>query len=230
MFSINALTWTLFVFILLNCPLATFANHHYLQRMREHHKERLNEPQSVDRDPTSLCHSSSCYRYYNEQTAPYLIKQWPDFGIDTVEMYAGSVPTDESDPDHTLYFIYQPATDAPVDDEITIWLNGGPGCSSLFGFFAENGPIAWQPGTDKPNPSNHKKNRLAWSRMTNMLWVDQPVGTGFIQGKVKARNYFDIAEEFVGFFMNWEKLFGIKSYEIYVAVRHVVNNRQSHLY
>ena len=34
-------------------------------------------------------------------------------------------------------------------------------------------------GTAKP-----KKNKFAWSEMTNMLWVEQPVGTGFAQGKV----------------------------------------------
>lgn len=51
-----------------------------------------------------------------------------------------------------------------------------------------------------------------------MLWVEQPVGTGFTRGKVKAKNEFDVADEFNSFFKNWEKLFGIKNFKIYITV------------
>ena len=78
------------------------------------------------------------YRYYCENTKPYFIESWPLVNFDTGEFYSGSVPIDESDPSRTLFFIFKPATDAPSND-LTIWLNGGPGCSSLVGFFQENG-------------------------------------------------------------------------------------------
>ena len=51
-----------------------------------------------------------------------------------------------------------------------------------------------------------------------MIWVEQPVGIGFSQGKVTARNEYDIAKDFVGFFKNWQKLFGIKNFKIYMTV------------
>ena len=54
--------------------------------------------------------------------------------------------------------------------------------------------------------------------MTNMLWVDQPVGTGYSYGRKTAHNEKGVAEDFVGFFKNWEKLFGIENYKIYVTV------------
>lgn len=52
-------------------------------------------------------------------------------------------------------------------DEVTIWLNGGPGCSSLEGFFQENGRFLWHPGTLAP-----VENPYSWVNLTNMLWYD----------------------------------------------------------
>jgi len=54
-----------------------------------------------------------------------------------------------------------------------IWLNGGPGCSSLDGALLELGPYRANPnGTLYPNPG-------AWNQKMNVLFLDQPVGTGF---------------------------------------------------
>lgn len=76
------------------------------------------------RKPLTSCTSTSCFRYYNNETAPYLITQWPDVPYDTGEFYAGSIAIPGRNA--SLYFVFQPAMDEPVD-EITIWLNGGPG-------------------------------------------------------------------------------------------------------
>ena len=81
------------------------------------------------------------------------------------------------------------------------------------GFLQEKGPIAWLPGTSRPVDNN-----LAWSRLTNVLWVEYPVGVGFSKGEITAVNEVDIAKDFVGFFKNWEILFGIKDYKIYITV------------
>ena len=93
-----------------------------------------------------------------------------------------------------------------------IWLNGGPGCSSLEGFLQENGPYVWQSGTYQPVP-----NPYAWTNLTNMLYVEQPVGTGFSIGKPTATTQEETAEDFVKFLKNFQKLFGIKNYKIYVT-------------
>ena len=50
-----------------------------------------------------------------------------------------------------------------------------------------------------------------------MLWVDQPVGTGFSQGQIRAKNEVDISKDFVGFFKNFQQLFRIENYKIYVT-------------
>jgi len=61
-----------------------------------------------------------------------------------------------------------PSSNPLAKKEITIWLNGGPGCSSLDGLFQENGPVLWQYGVLKPTPIP-----WSWTNLTNMVWVEQ---------------------------------------------------------
>lgn len=53
-----------------------------------------------------------------------------------------------------------------------LWLNGGPGCSSLLGLFSENGPY-WIRDNLTLERNDH-----SWNNNSNVLYVDQPVGTG----------------------------------------------------
>ncbi|KAE9398534.1 alpha/beta-hydrolase [Gymnopus androsaceus JB14] len=55
-----------------------------------------------------------------------------------------------------------------------IWLNGGPGSSSMAGMFFENGPM--RINGDYSMSSNTE---LAWNSVADYVWIDQPVGTGF---------------------------------------------------
>ena len=209
----KTMRWLLVAALFLVHPCIANLDRSGLSRFRNLLQTKKNLSDDEDKGDTSSCNSTSCYRYYSPKTAPFFIESWPGVDFETGEFYGGSIPINESDPSRTLFFIFKPATQTPVD-EVTIWLQGGPGCSSLLGFFSENGPISWQPGT-----GNQKaKNRYAWSEMTNMLWVDNGVGVGFSQGKVTARNEIDIAKDFLGFFKSWEKLFEIKHYKIYMTV------------
>ena len=79
-------------------------------------------------------------------------------------MYSGLMPIDMSNTSRALFFVFQPTVGNQVD-EVTIWLNGGPGCSSLEGFFQENGRFLWQPGVLAP-----LENPYTWVNLTNMLW------------------------------------------------------------
>lgn len=50
-----------------------------------------------------------------------------------------------------------------------------------------------------------------------MLWVEQPVTTGFSTGTANATSEEDIAADFVSWFKNWQNVFGIQNYKIYVT-------------
>lgn len=88
----------------------------------------------------------------------------PDFDFDLGELYSGLVPIDYNNVSRALFFMFQPTIGEPVD-EVTIWLNGGPGCSSLEGFLQENGRFTWIPGTYAPT-----ENPYSWVNLTDMLW------------------------------------------------------------
>ncbi|KAH9873230.1 hypothetical protein J1614_005628 [Plenodomus biglobosus] len=138
----------------------------------------------------------------------------PDINFDIGESYAGLLPiSDKANETSELYFWFFPSENEDAREEIVIWLNGGPGCSSLEGFLQENGPISWQYGTG-PLPV---KNPWSWSNLTNMVWVEQPVGTGFTQGNPTATSQEEIAEEFVGFFKNFVDTFGLNNRKIYIT-------------
>ena len=53
--------------------------------------------------------------------------------------------------------------------------------------------------------------------MTNATRVDQPVGTGFSIGEITAKTQEETALDFVHFFKNFEEIFGIKNFKIYVT-------------
>ncbi len=81
--------------------------------------------------------------------AEYVVESLPEVNFDVGEMYSGLMPISESNTSRALFFLFEPTIGKPVD-EVTIWLNGGPGCSSLEGFLQEMGRFLWQPGTYAP--------------------------------------------------------------------------------
>ncbi|KAF2138488.1 uncharacterized protein K452DRAFT_276917 [Aplosporella prunicola CBS 121167] len=137
----------------------------------------------------------------------------PEVDFDVGESYAGLLPiSDKANETSELYFWYFPSSNPEATDEITIWLNGGPGCSSLEGFLQENGPVLWQYGTYKPI-----QNPWTWVNLTNMVWVEQPVGTGFSQGDPTASSEEEVAEQFLGFFKNFVDTFALHGRKVYIT-------------
>lgn len=56
-----------------------------------------------------------------------------------------------------------------------------------------------------------------WVNLTNLVWVEQPVGTGFTQGAVEAKSEVDIANKFLRFFQNFVDLFDLQYRKIYTG-------------
>lgn len=118
--------------------------------------------------------------------------------------------------ENELFFWFFPSENPDASEEIVIWLNGGPGCSSMDGLFQENGPFLWQSGTYSPQP-----NPFGWTNLTNMVWIDQPIGTGlskWAKGAPALVTSEDIvASQFAGFWKNFIDTFDMQGYKIYIT-------------
>ncbi|CAG8983539.1 hypothetical protein HYALB_00004340 [Hymenoscyphus albidus] len=76
-----------------------------------------------------------------------------------------------------MWFWFFEARNKPKKAPLTLWINGGPGSSSMFGLFRENGPCLFV--GDSPVPT---RNPYSWNEYSNMLYVDQPISVGFSYG------------------------------------------------
>lgn len=70
----------------------------------------------------------------------------------------------------------------PASDPVVLWLNGGPGSSSLIGLLTENGQIMTNDDslTQKVNGVPQVfYNKFGWTTMANVLYLESPKGVGF---------------------------------------------------
>ncbi|CAL4099750.1 unnamed protein product, partial [Meganyctiphanes norvegica] len=100
--------------------------------------------------------------------------------------------TVNEDYNSNLFFWFFPARVNPENSPVLVWLQGGPGGSSLFGLFAEHGPF-------NVNEKGHLVPRdYSWTQNHNVLYIDNPVGTGFSfteADKGYAKNQSDVGRD-----------------------------------
>lgn len=88
------------------------------------------------------------------------------------QQFSGYVTVDSTKHKALFYYFVEAEID-PASKPLVLWLNGGPGCSSLgVGAFSENGPF-------RPKGQILVKNEHSWNREANMLYLETPVGVGF---------------------------------------------------
>ncbi|KAI4300908.1 hypothetical protein L6164_034235 [Bauhinia variegata] len=91
----------------------------------------------------------------------------------TFQQFAGYVTVDERKQRSLFYYFVEAETNA-ASKPIVLWLNGGPGCSSIgVGAFTENGPFTTAYG------KSIVKNNFSWNKEANILYLDSPAGVGF---------------------------------------------------
>lgn len=89
-----------------------------------------------------------------------------------VTAYSGFITTNKQRQSN-LFFLYMEASINPEHAPLMVYLQGGPGKSSLFGQFLESGPLAVDSGGRL-----HRRPHTV-QKMFNVVYVDQPAGAGF---------------------------------------------------
>ncbi|KAF7288075.1 hypothetical protein GWI33_000128 [Rhynchophorus ferrugineus] len=93
-------------------------------------------------------------------------------GFETVESYSGFFTVDENF-DSNLFFWFFPSENDFQNDPVLLWLQGGPGASSLYALFCENGPLIVL------NGDQLSLREYSWTKNHSVLYIDNPAGTGF---------------------------------------------------
>ncbi|PSR98016.1 Serine carboxypeptidase-like [Actinidia chinensis var. chinensis] len=95
----------------------------------------------------------------------------PSASIEELGHHAGYYKIEHSHSARMFYFFFESRNSK--NDPVVIWLTGGPGCSSELAMFYENGPFAIAKNLSLV------WNEYGWDKVSNLLYVDQPIGTGF---------------------------------------------------
>lgn len=105
--------------------------------------------------------------------------------------FAGYITVDENN-ERALFYYFVEAESDPNLKPLVLWLNGGPGCSSVgAGAFVEHGPF-------KPRGESLLWNEYSWNKEANMLYLESPAGVGFSYSSNKSF-YAYVNDEMTGF-------------------------------
>ncbi|KAL2331997.1 hypothetical protein Fmac_019578 [Flemingia macrophylla] len=95
----------------------------------------------------------------------------PGSSVEELGHHTGYYRLPRSKAARMFYFFFE--SRSSKDDPVVIWLTGGPGCSSELALFYENGPF------HLTNNLSLVWNDYGWDKASNIIFVDQPTGTGF---------------------------------------------------
>lgn len=129
--------------------------------------------------------------------------------------YAGMLPLNErhSSSSSKLFYWYVQPTNQNAQTPVVLWLNGGPGASSLYGFLLENGPY-------KVTEAGQLSKRVdTWSSFSHYLIIDQPAGVGLSYGKKRTTENESQSIEQLSFAVNafFKTYPSLKKHPFYLA-------------
>ncbi|XP_030518776.1 serine carboxypeptidase-like 40 [Rhodamnia argentea] len=131
--------------------------------------------------------------------------------------YGGYVTIDEL-PGRAFYYYFAEAGRNKESMPLLLWLNGGPGCSSLaYGAMQEHGPFRVH-----SDGKTLYRNKFAWNIAANMLFLESPAGVGFSYSNstsdYRKNGDSKTAADNLVFLLNWlERFPEYKNRDFYIA-------------
>ncbi|XP_061365899.1 serine carboxypeptidase-like 25 isoform X2 [Gastrolobium bilobum] len=133
------------------------------------------------------------------------------------QQFSGYVTVNKVDGRALFYWLTE-ASQNPLTKPLVIWLNGGPGCSSVaYGASEEIGPFRIN-----KTASGLYINKFSWNTVTNLLFLEAPAGVGFSYTN-RSSDLLDTgdrrtAEDSLEFVIQWlERFPRYKNREIYIT-------------
>ncbi len=118
--------------------------------------------------------------------------------------------------------------DDGINQKLVIWLNGGPGCSSMVGQLWENGPFTIHNADEAESSKSSKSsssessnnddissfylkfNEFSWNEVADVIYVEQPVRTGYSiasNNSMIIDNEYKVASDFYLFLVEFITIF-----------------------
>ncbi|KAM0897636.1 hypothetical protein ACQ4PT_022451 [Festuca glaucescens] len=102
------------------------------------------------------------------------IDRLPGQPVVDFDMYSGYITVEQS-AGRSLFYLLQEAPEEAQPAPLVLWLNVGPGCSSIaYGASEELGAFRI-----KPRGAGLFLNEHRWNKVANILFLDSPAGVGF---------------------------------------------------
>lgn len=89
-----------------------------------------------------------------------------------IKSFAGYFTVDKTYNSNQFFWYFPAMISNKKDAPVVVWLQGGPGASSLYGLFTENGPLRVRNG-------KFERRKYNWAVSHHLIFIDNPVGTGF---------------------------------------------------
>ncbi|KAB1213808.1 Serine carboxypeptidase-like 33 [Morella rubra] len=135
----------------------------------------------------------------------------------SISHFSGYINVNQENGRALFYWFFE-AQSQSSKKPLLLWLNGGPGCSSVgYGAAVELGPLR----VNKKG-AGLVYNKYAWNKEANLLFVESPVGVGFSYTNTssdltKLEDSF-VAEDAYNFLVNWLQRFPqFKAHDFFIA-------------
>ncbi|KAI3458991.1 hypothetical protein Pfo_015654 [Paulownia fortunei] len=133
--------------------------------------------------------------------------------------YSGYVTVNQQAGRALFYWLTEaPTNRGPESRPLVLWLNGGPGCSSVaYGASEEIGPFRIN-----SDGKTLYLNPYSWNKLANLLFLESPAGVGFSYSNTSSDLYTvgdkRTAEDAYAFLVNWfERFPQYKHRDFYIA-------------
>ena len=98
----------------------------------------------------------------------------PGFGVPPTPHFSGFLNASAAEPGTYLHYWMAAAPGKDWQSKpVVLWMNGGPGASSVLGMLQEQGPLIID------NKGDLMENPYAWSKLANLVVLESPAGVGY---------------------------------------------------